>query len=538
MRQAEVVVHGATSAGVCAAVAAARRGLDTVLLEPGRHVGGMTSGGLGYTDIGDARVLGGMAAEFRQAVADAYGVAPGHYAGPEPHVAEQIFLSWLEQAGVEVVFGAALRTVVTSGDRIFSAATLRGDYAGGVFVDASYEGDLMAAAGVSYQVGREDRALHGERFAGRREVMPGMHNFPPYVSPFRADGTLLPQVADGPMAEVGEGDGGVMSYGYRVCMSTAPDRIPFARRPGYDDEHWELGRRLFRHWREQGVSPRAGRLVGLEPNLPNGKADGNSLGPFSLSVLDRSAWAYPDAGPEERERIRLHHLHHAQDLLYFLSHDPEVPAVVRAELGRWGAARRRVRRHRAPAAPALCPRGAAHAGRGAPHRARPGRGAAASRRGRHGVLPPRHPRGAADLALGLRAPRPHPHGGHRGIPVGGGWRRTRSLTGRWCRAGRSARTWSCRCACRPRTWHSPPSGWRSSTRCSATPPASPPPGPRRPARRSRTWTSQPSRRTWRQPDRSSPSDPGGRCLLAPFRPARSGNRRSGRSCVRTECRRG
>ncbi|MEV4468509.1 FAD-dependent oxidoreductase [Nonomuraea sp. NPDC049504] len=336
MRQAEVVVHGATSAGVCAAVAAARRGLDTVLLEPGRHVGGMTSGGLGYTDIGDARVLGGMAAEFRQAVADAYEVAPGHYAGPEPHVAEQIFLSWLEQAGVEVVFGAALRTVVTSGDRIFSAATLRGDYAGGVFVDASYEGDLMAAAGVSYQVGREDRALHGERFAGRREVMPGMHNFPPYVSPFRADGTLLPQVADGPMAEVGEGDGGVMSYGYRVCMSTAPDRIPFARRPGYDDEHWELGRRLFRHWREQGVSPRAGQLVGLEPNLPNGKADGNSLGPFSLSVLDRSAWAYPDAGPEERERIRLHHLHHAQDLLYFLSHDPEVPAVVRAELGRWG----------------------------------------------------------------------------------------------------------------------------------------------------------------------------------------------------------
>ncbi|GAB2931858.1 hypothetical protein GCM10027203_35240 [Nonomuraea fastidiosa] len=336
VRQAEVVVYGATSGGVCAAVAAARRGLDTVLLEPGRHVGGMTSGGLGYTDIGDVRVLGGMAAEFRQAVADAYGVAPGHYAGPEPHVAERIFSSWLERAGVEVVFDAPLRTVVTSGDRIFSAVTRQGDYAGGVFVDASYEGDLMAAAGVGYRVGREDRSLHGERFAGRREVMPGMHNFPPYISPFRDDGTLLPQVADGPMAEVGEGDGGVMSYGYRVCMTTAPGRIPFERRPGYDDDHWELGRRLFRHWREQGYEPRAGRLVGLEPNLPNGKCDGNSLGPFSLSVLDRSAWAYPDAGPEERERIRLHHLHHAQDLLYFLSHDPEVPASVRAELSRWG----------------------------------------------------------------------------------------------------------------------------------------------------------------------------------------------------------
>ncbi|GAA4956038.1 hypothetical protein HD597_001650 [Nonomuraea thailandensis] len=332
MRQAEVVVYGATSAGVCAAVAAARRGLDTVLLEPGRHAGGMTSGGLGYTDVGDARVLGGMAAEFRQAVADAYGVAPGHYAGPEPHVAEEIFLSWLERAGVEVVFGAPLGAVVTSGERIVSV----GEHAAGVFVDAGYEGDLLAAAGVSYRVGREDRSLHGETFAGRREVVPGMHNFPPWISPFRADGTLLPQVADGPMAEVGAGDGGVMSYGYRVCMTTAPDRIPFERRPGYDEEHWELGRRLFRHWREQGVEPRAGRLVGLEPNLPHGKCDGNSLGPFSLSVLDRSAWAYPDADAAGRERIRLHHLHHAQDLLYFLSHDPEVPAAVRAELSRWG----------------------------------------------------------------------------------------------------------------------------------------------------------------------------------------------------------
>ncbi|TDD13177.1 FAD-dependent oxidoreductase [Nonomuraea diastatica] len=336
MRQAEVVVYGATSAGVCAAVAAARRGLDTVLLEPGRHVGGMTSGGLGYTDIGDPRVLGGMAAEFRRAVADAYGAAPGHYAGPEPHVAEGIFVSWLERAGVEVVYGAPLRTVVTSGERIFSVVTHQGDYTAGAFVDASYEGDLMAAAGVSYRVGREDRALHGETFAGRREIVPGMHNFPPWISPFRADGTLLPQVADGPMAEVGAGDGGVMSYGYRVCLTSAADRIPIERRPGYDEEHWELGRRLFRHWREQGVEPRAGRLVGLEPNLPGGKCDGNSLGPFSLSVLDRSAWDYPDAGPDERERIRLHHLHHAQDLLYFLSHDPEVPASVRAELGRWG----------------------------------------------------------------------------------------------------------------------------------------------------------------------------------------------------------
>jgi hypothetical protein len=211
-----------------------------------------------------------------------------------------------------------------------------------VVVDASYEGDVMAAAGVPYSVGRESRSLHGERFAGRREVVPGRHSMPDWVSPFvddesgLAEGRLLPQVSGRPLAEVGEGDGGVMSYGYRVCMTTAADRIPFPRRDGYDDAHWELGRRLFRHWERQGVDVPAGFLLGLEPNLPGGKCDGNSLGPFSLSVLDTSAWDYPDAGPEERERIRLHHLHHAADFLWFLANDPAVPAAVRRELGRWG----------------------------------------------------------------------------------------------------------------------------------------------------------------------------------------------------------
>jgi FAD-dependent oxidoreductase family protein len=191
-------------------------------------------------------------------------------------------------------------------------------------------------------VGRESRSLHGERFAGRREVVPGRHSMPDWVSPFLddesgvADGPLLPQVSDRPFVEVGEGDGGVMSYGYRVCLTTAPDRIPFPRRAGYDEAHWELGRRLFRHWERQGVDVAAGFLLGLEPNLPGGKCDGNSLGPFSLSVLDTSAWDYPDADAEERERIRLHHLHHAADFLWFLANDPAVPSAVRRELARWG----------------------------------------------------------------------------------------------------------------------------------------------------------------------------------------------------------
>lgn len=344
--QADVVVYGATSAGVCAAVAAAEHGATTVLVEPGWHLGGMTSGGLGYTDIGDPRVLGGAAARFRNAVAEHYGVAPGHFAGPEPHVAEAIFTRWLEEAGVDVRFGERLiaaqladrqiRTISCSSGLRLSAHT---------FIDAGYEGDLLDAAGVPSAVGREDRALYGERFAGRRELLPGRHTMPPWISPFAADssgvmpGQLLPQIKPEPMVEVGKGDGGVMSYGYRVCLTQAADRIPFAKPAGYSDEYWELGRRLFSTWESQGIDVQAGTLLGLEQNLPGGKCDGNSLGPFSLSVLDGSAWSYPLAPAGERERIRSHHLDHAAGFLWFLSNDPSVPRAVREEMQRWGLPR-------------------------------------------------------------------------------------------------------------------------------------------------------------------------------------------------------
>jgi hypothetical protein len=341
----DVVVHGATSAGVCAAVAAASAGAQVVLLEPGRHVGGMTSGGLGYTDVGDVRVLGGLAARFRQEVADHYGVSVGRYAGPEPHVAEAILRRWLEIAGVEVVFERALLSASVTDGRISRIETSGGAYEAAVFVDASYEGDLLAAAGVPYAVGREARSLHGETWAGRQELLPGRHTMPPWISPFRDDpaglveGPLLPQLRPGPLGPVGEGDGGVMAYGYRVCLTPAADRIEVERRAGYDESYWELGRRLFAHWRSVGFEPSAGSLLGLEPNLPGGKCDGNSLGPFSLNVLDGSAWEYPDASPERREEIRRHHLHHTQDFLWFLTNDPAVPAAVRAELSRWGLPR-------------------------------------------------------------------------------------------------------------------------------------------------------------------------------------------------------
>lgn len=340
----DVVVHGATSAGVCAAVAAAERGATVALLEPGRHVGGMTSGGLGYTDVGDTRVLGGFAARFRQAVADHYRSTVSRYAGPEPRAAEAIFERWLLDAGVEVILDASLESVEVT-DRMITAATyggVVGRLGGGVFIDASYEGDLLAAAGVPYAIGREDRSRYGESLAGRQELLPGRHNLPAGISPFADDptglveGRLLPGINPRPLAPVGCGDGGVMSYGYRVCLTQAADRIEPARRDGYDPADFELFRRLLDHYRRTGFELTAGWLIGLTPNLPGGKCDGNSLGPFSLSVLDGSNWDYPDADAEQRGQIRRHHLDHTRDFLYFLGHDPAVPRTVREEFLSWG----------------------------------------------------------------------------------------------------------------------------------------------------------------------------------------------------------
>ncbi|MHB1235920.1 MAG: FAD-dependent oxidoreductase [Microbacteriaceae bacterium] len=346
MTQTEVLVYAATSAGVTAAVAAADAGARVTLVEPGFHLGGMTSGGLGYTDVGDLRVLGGFAARLRRDIATHYGVAPGAYAGPEPHVAEAIFRRWLEQAGVQVVFGERAVSAEVASGVIRSVTFASGlTVAAGAFIDAGYEGDLLALAGVPAAVGREDRSLYGERFAGRQELVPGRHTMPAWVSPFAGDpagledGPLLAQIKPEPMVQVGAGDGGVMSFGYRVCLTRAADRIPFERPDDYDEGYWELGRRLFAEWARTGVVETAGRMIGLEQNLPGGKCDGNSLGPFSLSVLDGSAWEYPLAGPARREELRLHHLRHTRGFLYFLSADPAVPADIRQEMQRWGLPR-------------------------------------------------------------------------------------------------------------------------------------------------------------------------------------------------------
>ncbi len=273
----DVAVFRATGAGVAAAVAAHEAGARVALVEPTDRIGGMVSGGLSWTDVGDERVLRGFARRF-------YDVATYF---PEPHVAEEILTSMLD--GIDAVHALP------------DAA---------VYVDASYEGDLLAARGVPYAVGRESCDLYGERWAGRQPAYrPSKHNFDVLLSPFREDGSLLPHVVDDPEERLGEGDGALMAYGFRVCL-THHDPIPFDEPDGYDPAEFEL---LDRYRAARPDAP----LMGLVRDLvPNGKCDVNSIGPFSLNVLDGSNRDYLDG---DREGVRAHHLEYTKRFLFHVS---------------------------------------------------------------------------------------------------------------------------------------------------------------------------------------------------------------------------
>jgi hypothetical protein len=320
----DVVVVGATAAGVAAAVGAAEAGAATVLVADGPHVGGMVSGGLSWTDVGDPSVLGGFALRFYEAVAQHYDAPLWEVKGPEPHVAERLLLDELERAGVDVRLGEPAP-------------------AAAVTVDATYEGDVMAARGVPYAVGREPRELYGETWAGRQPATrPGKHNFPVILSPFGDDGRELPFVkepeCDGrgwPLDHLGEGDGGLQAYQFRVCLTDRPEnRLPFEAPDGYDARDFEL---LRRYIAAAGDRLAARDLLGLNRDLlPNGKCDVNSIGPFSLNLLDGSNRRYPDGDASVRADVRAHHLSYTQGLLWFLSSDDAVPARIREELAGWG----------------------------------------------------------------------------------------------------------------------------------------------------------------------------------------------------------
>lgn len=339
-RTYDVVVYGGTASGVIAAVAAAREGLHVALLEPGRHLGGMVSGGLGWTDHGRKEVIGGMSLEFFQRVGRHYGEAITWYF--EPHVAEQVFQEMVKEAKVNVFLDHRLRGktgVQKRVTKIIEIVTENGDsFRGAIFVDCSYEGDLMAQAGVQYTWGREGIAQYNESLAGVRDHTP-KHQFAVSIWPHDADHKLLPEIYQGAKGEVGAADKKVQAYNFRLCMTdNEPNRVPFPKPATYDPKRYELLARMLKAMTEKnGRAPGMNEVMKPDP-LPHRKTDTNNNGPFSTDYIGGS-WSYPEADYQTRARIWQEHKDYLAGFLYFLANDLSVPADLRKEVSRWGLAK-------------------------------------------------------------------------------------------------------------------------------------------------------------------------------------------------------
>jgi hypothetical protein len=346
--QADVVVYGGTAAGVIAAVAVAREGKTVHLIEPGRHVGGMVSGGLGATDVGNAHAIGGYAREFfdriRAYYVEKYGAGSQQVkdcAGGfhfEPHVAEAVFETMLADAKVKVHRGHPLRGVVTVNHRIRHVYAGQPDeepqeFEACVFIDASYEGDMMAAAHVSYTIGREGKDVYGESIAGVQKHSPA-HQWGVRVSPFMDGKKPLPLVQPDPPGDPGAGDRKVQAYNFRLCMTQRPElRMPSPKPANYDPARYEL---LARYLKAR-PDVKVGQLMN-PVKVPNGKTDTNNNGPFSTDHIGAN-WDYPDGKAETRAKIRQDHLDYTQGFLWFLANDPRVPEALHKEINSWGRAK-------------------------------------------------------------------------------------------------------------------------------------------------------------------------------------------------------
>jgi hypothetical protein len=352
----DLVVYGGTSGGVTAAVQASRMGKRAVLVEPSRHVGGLTSGGLGMTDSGNRAVIGGLSREFYRRVRK-------HYADPaawtrqkpeeyrflketedalwrfEPRVAEKILRDMLAEAKVEVVLGERLdlgKGVEKQGTRIVRIRMESGRiFEGKVFIDATYEGDLMAKAGVSYHVGREANAQYGETLNGVQVRRAVSHQFDkpvdPYVKPGDPSSGLLPGLHAGDPGKDGEADKRVQAYCFRMCLTDDPEnRIPFPKPEGYDAKRYELFLRYIQAgWRN---------VWGNHQMMPNRKTDTNNHGAFSTDHIGAN-YEYPDGDYATRERIVKDHEVYQKGLMWFLCNDPRVPEDLRAKISAWGLAK-------------------------------------------------------------------------------------------------------------------------------------------------------------------------------------------------------
>lgn len=359
--EADVIVYGGTSGGVAAAMQAVRLGKTALIVGPDAHLGGLSSSGLGWADTGRKEAIGGIAREFYERVA-------GHYADDaswryqshedytqlrggrhdpqedamwvfEPHVAERIYEDFVNECEIPVYrdewlnreSGVALDQGQIVAIRMRSGKIFRGK----VFIDATYEGDLMAAAGVRYTVGREANSVYGETLNGVQTQNAKYHQFEqpvsPYVAPDDPSSGLLPRVHDEGPGEEGAGDHRIQAYCFRMCLTKVPEnRVAFPQPEGYDAMQYELLARLLTAGWETVFRK-------FDP-IPNAKTDTNNYGGFSTDNIGMN-YDYPEASYERRAEIIREHEHYQKGLMWFLANDPRVPPVVQKEMKQYGLAR-------------------------------------------------------------------------------------------------------------------------------------------------------------------------------------------------------
>lgn len=360
----DVVVYGGTSAAVTTAVQAKKMGQSVVIVCPDKHLGGLSSGGLGWTDTGNKAVIGGLAREFYHRVWKKYqqpkawrwqsrneygnkGQGTAAIDGAErtmwifePHLAEEVFEDFVRDYDIPVLRDEWLDRdtgVTMEQGRITSIRMLSGkSFAGKMFVDATYEGDLLATAGVDYHVGRESTETYGELWNGvQTGVLHHSHWFKNDIDPYVIKGDpssgLLPRISAEHPGEKGAGDHRVQAYCFRMCLSQHPEnRIPFPKPANYDPAQYELLVRVFESgWRDV--------FRKFDP-LPNLKTDTNNHGPFSTDNIGYN-YDYPDGSYTRRQEIIAEHETYQKGLMYFLANDPRVPAEIRQEMSNWGLPR-------------------------------------------------------------------------------------------------------------------------------------------------------------------------------------------------------
>jgi hypothetical protein len=361
---ADIIIYGGTSAAVSAAVEAKRSGKSVIVVSPDIHLGGLSSGGLGFTDTGDKSVIGGLAREFYHRVWQHYNTDEAwvwqkkeEYGNKgqgtpamdgenrtmwifEPHVAENVFEDFVREEQIRVDRDEWLdreNGVLMKDGNIVSITTLSGKtYSGKMFLDATYEGDLMASAGVSYHVGREGKEVYGEEWNGvQTGVLHHKHWFQSDISPYVVPGDptsgLLPKISEEDPGERHSGDDKIQAYCFRMCMSNYPEnRIPFPKPEDYDPMNYELLARSLETGRKDWFEK-------FDP-IPNHKTDTNNHGPFSSDNIGMN-YDYPEATYERRKEIIKEHENYQKGLLWFVANDPRVPEDIQSEMQKWGLAK-------------------------------------------------------------------------------------------------------------------------------------------------------------------------------------------------------